>query len=75
MKLSSGYVPSEENLALILSGEISDPVFDLEPEDVDLIRTLRLCPRDARPLESRDNPRHPGLNEELFCSCGYAGTT
>ena len=69
------YVPSEENLAKIIAGEIED--FAVTMSGKDLARSLaeKKCPRDGRALSTRDNPRHPGLNLELYCSCGFAGTT
>ena len=69
------YVPSEENLARVLSGELPDPVFDLSPEQVATVTREKKCPRDGRQLVDSDNPRHPGLNRELSCSCGFAMTT
>lgn len=69
------YVPSEENLERILRGEIEDPVFRLSGAELSRCLSEKRCPRDGRILSDRDNPRHPGLNRELYCSCGFAGTT
>lgn len=40
----------------------------LSREDFHRAVSSRTCPLDG-------NPRHPGLNRELFCSCGFAITT
>jgi hypothetical protein len=71
----SQYIPSEENLAKIIAGEIEDPLFMLSSAALQAAVDSKSCRRDGRPLGDRDNPRHPGLNRELFCSCGFATTT
>lgn len=72
---ASKYIPSEENYARVLRGELPDPLSDVSRLDFDEIERTRQCPRDGRALSDRDNPRIPGLNRELFCSCGFAVTT
>ena len=73
--MQNAFTPSEESLQRILSGELPDPVSYLDADGLELIVQSKTCPRDARPLSDRDNPRHPGLNRELFCSCGFSTTT
>ena len=73
--MPSDYIPSEENLARVLAGELEDPCSRLTSEDLDRIVRSKRCPRDGRTLADNDNPRCPGLNRELSCSCGFAVTT
>ena len=47
----------------------------LSLEDFHRAVSSRTCPLDGHALGDRDNPRIPGLNRELFCSCGFAITT
>ncbi len=47
----------------------------LSIEDFHHAVASRTCPLDGDALADRDNPRIPGLNRELYCSCGFAITT
>lgn len=59
-----------------LSDEERDAKYrSLSNEDFHRSVETRRCPLDGLALDERDNPRIPGLNRELFCSCGFAITT